>query len=270
MRVAWFSLHTLRKYNPKIPVEILFVKDNKRENRFLGRLERLDLGIPWFNRQMFFKECKKLNVSLNVVENIDMGDEEGFHSAQRKAFTQVEGDEILLLDADTFIFSDISHLFNELKYYDILIDKNEWGNHGNRFPFMGRFYSPFNSGVVLFGKGLLQEYGSKVYDLCLQIKYEKHPVGKWLGKYEDSQKVLIPKLSREEFAMTVFILENQINYRFFRGDEVQTSKYRTRTRIYHTTTQYWPAAWQKFFKKGQFCPPFYYRPKSLKKIKNYQ
>jgi len=261
MRVAWFSLFTLRKYNPDIQVEILYICDNKRENRFLGRLERLDLGVPWFNRDLFFRECKKFNVSLNVIQNLDMGEEEGFHSAQRQAFQYVKGQEILLIDADTFIFSDISVLFKELKYNDIVIDQNEWGSSGYRFPFLGKQHSPFNSGVVLFGQGLLQEYGAKVYDLCLAVKHETHPVGVWLGEYEENQNVLIPKLSREEFALTIFILENNLKYRLFRSDEVQTSKYRCRTRIYHTTTQYWPAAWQKFFRKGQFCPPFNYRPK---------
>lgn len=270
MRLAWFSLTTLRKYNPDIPVEILFICDNKRDNRFLGRLEKLDMGIPWFNKTMFFEECKHLRVQLNIVENIEMGEEKGFHSSQRKEFVRVEGEQILLLDADTFIFDDISCLFDGLKDYDVIIDQNEWSNFGNRFPFMGKYQRPFNSGVVLFGKGLLQEYGKQVFDLCVAIKHERHPVGKWLGEYESDKNIVIPKLSREEFALTVFILENKINFRFFKPHEVQTGKLTGRARIYHSMTQYWPAAWQKFFKNGVFKPPFFYRPKSFIKFKRDQ
>ena len=57
--MAYFSLYTLRKYNPDIPIEILLVLDNQKENRFIGKLQEFDFGIDLPDVNSFIKYCEK-------------------------------------------------------------------------------------------------------------------------------------------------------------------------------------------------------------------
>mgnify|MGYP003338391153 CR=1 FL=1 len=99
-----------------IPVEILLVLDNQKENRFIGKLQEFDFGIDLPDVNSFIKYCEKYKVNFTVIHDLDMKEESGYHPLQRMAFTRVAEDQILLLDADTFIFDDVSPFFQALKY----------------------------------------------------------------------------------------------------------------------------------------------------------
>jgi hypothetical protein len=259
-RLCYISITTLRHFNSTIPVEVLYLCDDGRDSRDIANYNEIDLGVPWFTREMFFETCEKLNVRLNIVKNFDLSDETGYISAQRKEFVRVSGDDILLIDADTFVLDDIEPLFDILKDYDLVADKTGWGALGGRMPIGKKKIIPFNSGVVLFGKGLLQKYGSSVYDICMDIKYEKHPLCAWLSATLSHEEYEQLKRGREEFAFTWWVIQNRIKYRYFLSDEVQTIFLNGKTRIYHTMTQNYLPAYVRFFKNGIFTPP--------RKIKN--
>jgi hypothetical protein len=263
MRMAWFSLTTLRKFNPEIPVEILFICDNEQDSRYISNYNDFDLGLPVFNKDIFIEECvRKFNVKFNVIYNLDMKEEAGYHPVQRIAFKQVADDQILLLDADTFIFGDLTQLFEILKEYQIVADVNEWSQYGKRLFYNGKVRSLFNSGVVLFNNGLLNDYGNFVYDMSLNVKGDIHPVGKWLGDYE-KQEGTKGKLGREEISFSLFVYDKNLNYRYFRSNEVQTSRIRFKTLIHHTQTQHWIGYWKKYFNKGIFNPHFNFKYKLI-------
>ena len=253
MQMAWFSICTVRKFNPNIPIEILYICDKGRDNRHIGGLERYNFGIKKFNRQTFVNDCKVFNVNFNFVYDLDMREESGYHPLQRVAFSQVEDDQILLLDADTFIFEDVRPFFDSLKYHDMVVDLNAWGHWGGEFQNNGRMISPFNSGVVLFNNGILQEYGRQVYDLSMKVKGDDHPVGKWLSEYQNFEGTF-GKLGREEIAFTLFVYDNNIKFRLSKFREIQTNSIMCKTKIHHTQTQNYIKYWRKYFKSGVFKP----------------
>lgn len=254
-RLCWFSISMLRHYNKTLPIQILYICDNGRDHRHIANYNEVDLGIPWFTREMFFEEISKFNVQLNLVHDCDLGEENGFFSAQRQEFTKAKGEDILLIDSDTFIFDDIEPLFDNLKYFDIIADKTEWGAHGGQLNIYGQLVHPFNSGVVLFKKDLLQQYGAVVNELCLEIKHEKNDLGRWYGEFLQIKNEGPEKTGREELGLTSWVVKNNLKYRYFDSKEVQTVKLNNSTMIYHTMTQNWFTAWSKYFKGGKFCPP---------------
>lgn len=264
-RLLWFSLTTLRYYNPDIPVEILYFCDNERDSRGISDWNNIDLGIPWFTKQSFLEALQPFNVTVQFVEDFDMGEEVGYGSMHRKELHRVEGSELLLMDADTFILDDIVPLFAKLKEHDIWADKTAWGDWGGKYPLMGDLLRPFNSGVVLFGKGLMQEYGRACYKISLDIKKNIHPIGEWLDRYLDLHRVNHPKAGREEVGFTVWIHENKLDYGFFDRSEVQTVRYTGNTKIYHTMTNNYPKNLPRFFDKGKFLPPQKIKPKYVPK-----
>jgi|688.fasta_scaffold00185_8 hypothetical protein len=257
MVLVYFSLISLRRYNPKIPVEILCIRDKNQHSRQISGYKEKKLGVPWFNFSQFVHECSKMNVIFNIVEDLDMGEEQGFTPIQRKEFVRVDGENILLLDADTFIFADITSLFDSYKNYDIVGDKNNMKKNGVNLPICEKHFYPFNSGVILFRNGTFQEYGRKVYDLCVNIKRENHSVGKYFSNLANKINESVVKCMgfREELAFTTFVIENNFKSTYFDSTEVQTYKLNGPTKIFHTITPNWYATWLKFHRAGKWHGP---------------
>ena len=253
LKMAYFSLYTLRKYNPDIPIEILLVLDNQKENRFIGKLQEFDFGIDLPDVNSFIKYCEKYKVNFTVINDLDMKEESGYHPLQRMAFTRVAEDQILLLDADTFIFDDVSPFFQALKYHDLVADITDWGRWNKFLKYEDKLMNPFNSGVVLFQKGLLQEYGKQVYDISMKLKSEDHPYGRWLFELENKENSS-GKLGREEIAFAFFVYNNKINFRLSTFREIQTNNRLYNTLIHHTQTQNYIRYWKMYFGKGHFAP----------------
>jgi len=245
MRMAWFSLGTLRRFNPDIPVELVLVLDAGRENRNIGNLADLDLGIPRFTTSEFAKECaSRFDVRIKLVENPELGEEAGYVSAQRKELWRVEGEDILLLDADTFVLNDISPLWDDDCKVDVTADLNEWGKAHGQIP---GGYEAFNSGVVLFRGDTMQRYARALYKICVDLKNDVHPLGPWLGENR--------KGSREELAFSIWVKESGLSRRLWSKREVQTCSLENQTRILHTMTPNWLRYFVRFFKHGNFMPP---------------
>jgi len=249
MQMAWFSIYTLRKFNKDIKVEILYVCDNQKDNRYSP--VNFDFGLDIFSKDTFVESLKKFDVEFNFVHDLDLKEEKGYHPIHRIAFQNVEDDQILLLDADTFIFGDLTPFFNALNYHDLVADINEWGRWGNNFPYNGLDVTPFNSGVVLFNKGLLRDYGRQVYDLSMSVKGIDHPVGRWMADYEKFEGSN-GKGGREEIAFTLFVLDNKINFRHSTFREIQTTRRFTDCLIHHTQTPNYIRFWKKYFRSGDF------------------
>lgn len=253
LQMAWYSISQIRKFNKEIKIEILFIHDNGRDNRFIGSLDKNALPIKIFDADSFVHQCKNFRVEFNHVYDLDMKEEIGFHSMQRIAFQNVEDDKILLLDADTFVFGDICHFFESLGNHDVVADLNAWGKYGNKIPYEGIKIDSLNSGVVLFNYGILREYGKQVYDLSMKIKGDDHYVGRWLTEYQKYEGTS-GKLCREEIAFSLFLHENKIKYRLSDDKEIQTNNILCKTLIHHTQVQNYMKYWRKYYKNGCFVP----------------
>lgn len=258
LRLAWISMATLRRFNCEIPLEVVLVMDGGRENRDINNWYEMNMGIPWFTAAQFAEECAlRFGARVTVVENPDVGEEAGYVSIHRKELWRVSGEDILLLDADTFILDDISPLWSGDPSVMVTADRNEWGNANGPIP---GGYEAFNSGVVLFRGDSMQRYARRLYELSLAIKHDTHPLGPWLGHVENILHNQPPdtkprKGSREELAFSVWVKEDGISYRFWDRSEVQTCRLGGHTRVLHTMTQNWVRHFTRFFKHGIFMPP---------------
>ena len=251
--MAWYSIYTLRKHNKYIPIEILYICDKGRDNRLIDDKNLIDLKINPFCKDSFVESCQQFNVTFVFVYNLDMKEETGFHSLQRMAFQYVEDDQILLLDADTFLFGDVEPFFQVLRHNDVVLDLNAWGRYGFRLPYKGHNILSVNSGVVLLNKGILKEYGKQVYDLSMKIKGEDDPIGKWLSEYQIYEGTE-GKLCREEIAFSLFLHDNKIKFRLSYPNEIQTNNIRNKTLIHHTQIQSYFRYWKKYYDKDFSFP----------------
>ena len=243
LTMAKCSLTTLRRHNPKIPIDIFYIQDHNENNRNVGGLLYCAGKIPQTSTQEFFDFCKSIDVNIRVIDKIDMGDEKGYCSAQRKFLTDASEEKTLLLDADTFVFGNINPLFDLLNEYDFVADKNCFGERYS-MTYKGVTMRPFNSGVVLWNKGLLKDYAGKVFDLCCDLKNGKHELSSWL--YQVTMNKNEPPQGREELACSIFVLDKNLKYKYFSKQQVQTNTFYGDCLIYHTLTQNWMDAYFRF------------------------
>lgn len=230
MSLAVCSMTTLRRHNPHIPVEVFYVCDEGGSNRNLGSMPRA--GAPKVTKDTFLQFCSDNNVTVSMVRDLDMGSERGYAPVQRMCLSSLGDERVMLMDADTFVFGDVSPLFGLLDECDFVADKNNYGEKAT-ITHNGVSVRPFNSGVVLWGKGLMREYAKVVYDYCLSLKERRHYLGEWL------YRVSPDAIGREELACTLFVADRKIRFRHFLPSEVQTGTYYGDTLIYHTLTQNW-------------------------------
>lgn len=259
LRLAWFSVNSLRHYNPDLPVEFILVRDGGRDNRDISNWNEVNLGLPWFTIDQFADEAvSRFKASVSFVSDYDPGEEAGFTPAQRSLFQRVDGDDVLFLDADTFVLDDIQPIFEREE--DVVADKNEWFSVIGQPPIDG--VKPYNSGVVLYRRGLIRKYGAALHGLMSEIMTDSNPIGQWLSKLEfvwengNPQIGAKPKkLCKEELAFCIWVLRSGARDDYFDLSDVQTAQQRGRTRIFHTMTQHWYKNWPRFYRGSKFLPP---------------
>ena len=256
-RMTLFSIHTFQKYNQNIPVEILLVKDSGINNRDVNWYAEKDWGLGHVTQENFVSVCESLNVKVCEV-HFDNGEETGFHSSLRGAFVKVEGEDILLVDSDTFFFGSIHEFFDYCVHYDIVADKSAWSWAGLKLPMRQMDFYQFNSGVVLFRGKLLQEYGKVVHDYCVEIKHERHYLGAIMAEFERQHNPEMQvKFGREEMAFSLWVVDNSLKYKYFGENEVQTRILRGHVmpKIFHTEAGSWAKYWQRYFGYGNYKHP---------------
>jgi hypothetical protein len=255
-RVAWLSMYTLRHFNRDLPVQVIYVMDEGRDNRDIGCSN--DFGISAQNSADFIEDFgTRFAAEVTVVQNYDSGEEAGFPPAQRRELVKAVGEDILFLDADTFILDDLHPIFEKAGKNKIVADRNDWMNHNKSMPDNTH---PFNSGVVLYGGATIRDYGSKVYDLCVGLKKGTHTDSAWLDSLEHLWRPADPskpeRKGREEAAFCIWVKESKVDFEYFDKSDVQTKKITGQTRIYHTMMQNWYLGYSRFFRGSYgFKPP---------------
>jgi hypothetical protein len=227
LRMALTSLSSLRKYNPELKTTIIFVEDNCRDSRDISIS-----GIRPLKKELFFNYCQENNIKIDIYKNVDLKEENGYYSAQRVLFANYKNETILLLDADTIIYDNISYLFEKYKHKDIVATTNTFGDHFNLI-WDNKEIKPLNSGVVIFNKGLLSAYGERILEYTTSLKNKTHPLSEWLYSVSPEAN------GREELAFNLFILENDLNYEYFEKSDVQKEVLIDQAKIFHTLTPNW-------------------------------
>lgn len=247
------SIRSLRKHNPDIPVTLLYVYDSNQDSWSPSNGLFKDIP-PYFTQNfMYFKQEEVLKISKDL--NVDIVPIHGlpyksqnYVSIQRCLFSDMDFEDVLLLDVDTFFLRPIQFLFDKYKNFDFVAcpfvaydaEKNVMVKQSMRFIYNKnntiekQFLLPYNSGVVLWKGNLLQQYGKKVLNYCNDILYKKHPMADMIYSLRDDVR------NREEMACNLFILEHDVNHGFFDPDDVAIVEHRESAALIHSTSVYFP------------------------------
>ncbi len=243
------SVRLLRSRNPNIKIKLIYVKDNNADSWSESNEIYKSLNPQYIQKYMAwnFDNIQNLsnlcNVEMKVFEKLPYRSQ-NFVSLQRCLFEEIEDDNVLLLDVDTFIFKPVDFIFT--KYYQheiyatplVAILKDDNGSrlekHEMMFSYVieNKLYKsnlmPMNSGVVLFRNGLLKKYGSNVLKYCNELMYRKHPMSDMMFSIRPDGR------SREELSFNLFVLENKISNAFFDPNDVATVDFNQNLSIFHT------------------------------------
>jgi hypothetical protein len=241
-----FSLKTLRRYNPNIPVVVYYIQDNRKDSRYIpplaGAVDILkDLPNDYVS---FSKLCEELGVEVRVRIPKQ---KESYHSLHRMLLQEVSEETVLLLDGDTFIFGSIEDFPKIYAGHDFVATPNSWGLSGS-IPGMDPTFKMFNSGVVLCQNGIFSKWMGSIGEYCRGLYDGSHPYSQWLWSQSPAC------VGREEFAATLFVVDNKLKYSYFSGSHVQMGEYNGDALVLHTLGQNWIKFHRKCFRKKLFKP----------------
>lgn len=235
------SISSLRKYNKTIPVKLFFVNDDNRSSKKNSNVLFEKLNLQKINLDHF---CDNNNVELIKKPFPSLNGEETYWASHRFYFKEINLDSMLLIDADTFIFDDINKIFEDYSKFDLVADKNNWGNLF-KLNISGMEMNPFNSGVVLFNNSSHIKWAEELPEVCSKLYNKKHEFSEWIWKHS-------PKdcSGREELYLSLYACENKLNYEYFDKEHVITGKITDETKpvVFHSLTQNWPYYFKYFTK----------------------
>ena len=225
MEMTKTSIHLLRRHNSTVPVTVFFVDDHHH---------RLPADFSDF--------CDHWSVELRVCLNV----ESSYFQDNKVHLGQCEGERVLLLDADTFVFADVLELFEAYQGYDVVACTNDWVWHcGYRAEFIPGNPVPLNSGVLLCSSRFLGAWSGRLPELheCLRTGRSFPALTKWL--YEVSASAY----NREEFGLTICSAEAHIRTAHFADADCKLLKYsrldsdlaqfQSCTKVFHSYSGHW-------------------------------
>jgi len=252
------SARLLRKYNPDLPVTLFYVEDggldNYQPSLQLAQFISADNAKKYLKieEEELFDLCKELNITLRKVA-APIKQLNGFNSTHRVYLREIQDESVLVLDADTFIYNDITPFFDmdcdfAADYMQSYIPASEGQQASTEQTYWMFNYekdknpedpvkvrmSPFNSGVALFKNGNAAKYGEQVLNYCNRLLLKKHPLSEIMYAMREDAR------NREECACTLFVLENNLKWEYFSSADVQTYKLAFPVKIFHTTNSAWP------------------------------
>lgn len=263
------SVRTLRKYNQNLKIRLVYVNDENKDswsatNNLFKEIDPYYTSkYMHFFKQDIFKLVKDLDIELNMVDSLPYKTQ-NFVSIQRCLFKDMEFNDAILLDVDTFCFKSIDYLFDKYKEYDFVASPLVGINFGDTNPsiikhkmrftyfendmIIKETLLPFNSGIVFWKGNLLQQYGNVVLDYCNKLLYKKHPMADMMFAVRPDAR------NREEIACNLFVLENNIKRRFFDDDDVSVYDYNNNLSLLHTTSNGFPYLFSKMAYEGKLIP----------------
>lgn len=225
MEMAKTSIHLLRRHNSTVPVTVFFIDDHR-------------YCLP----ADFSDFCNHWDVELRVCPNVARG----YFQDNKVHLGQCEGGRLLLLDADTFVFSDVLELFTAYQGYDVVACTNDWVWHcGYRADFIPGSPVPLNSGVLLCSSRFLRAWTQRLPQLheALRTGRSFPALTEWL------YKVSATAYNREEFGLTICSAEARFRTAHFSGADCKLLKFsrldsdlahfQSCTKIFHSYSGYW-------------------------------
>jgi len=263
------SIRTFRKHNPNLRLRLVYVNDNNQDswsatnNLFKDIDPYYTSRFMYFMKEDIFRLVKELNVELTYVEELPYKSQ-NFVSIQRCLFKDMDFNDVILLDVDTFCFKPIDNIFEKYQDFDFVATPLVGINFGSPEPNIVKHKMrftyfendiiikenllPYNSGVVYWKGNLLQKYGSVVLDYCNRLLYKKHPMSDMMFSLRPDAR------NREEVACNLFVLENGIKSKFFDEKDVSTFDYHDDLSILHATSNGFPFIFSKLAYEQKLIP----------------
>jgi hypothetical protein len=225
MEMAKTSIHLLRQYNASIPVTVFLVEDS--------RYRRPD---------DFHDFCDRWRVQVRECPNVSSG----YFQDNKVHLARCEGDRVLLLDADTFVFADVVELFTAYADFDLVGCTNDWvWKLGYQAGFIPGGPAPLNSGVLLCSSRFLKAWTQQIPELheALRIGSRFPALTGWL------YAISATAYNREEFGLTTCSAEGEFRTAHFAERDCKLLKYRrldsdlanfrSCTKVFHSYSQHW-------------------------------
>jgi hypothetical protein len=225
MEMAKTSIHLVRQHNPTIPVVVFLVDDP----RYRRPADLIDF-------------CDRFDVRVEHCPDVSRG----YFQDNKVHLGACEGDRLLLLDADTFVFADVAELFDDYVGFDLVGCTNDWVWHlGYRADFIPGAPTPLNSGILLCSSHFLRAWTQQMPELheALRTGTRFPALTRWL------YAVSANAYNREEFGLTICSAEGGFRSAHFTEDDCKLLKYRrldsdfahfrSCTKIFHSYSQHW-------------------------------
>jgi hypothetical protein len=219
------SIHLLRQHNENIAVTAFLVHDGRH---------RWPADFADFCDHWCVQLCPCPNVGANYFQD------------NKIHLARCQGERVLLLDADTFVFADVAELFEAYRAFDVVACTNDWVWHRRyRKDFIPGKPLPMNSGVVLCSSRFLRSWTASIpglhETLCNGRQFPA--LTRWL--YEVSRTAY----NREEFGLTIcsaapgfypgHFAEQDCKVLKFRRLVADLADFRACTKIFHSLSPQW-------------------------------
>jgi len=233
------SIKMLRNHNQSIPIYFYFIdtpvavfngdgiNSGESFNGVHYNFDKYDRG-----KEFFTDFCNSFNV--NVIYKPWKKDNLEYFPINKIYLCECEAESVVFLDADTFIFRDIEELFDANQKNDFSACKSpmpsDWSSD-----FLGSSVT-FNSGVMLFNNGSHKSIGPLWVNQCEST---------WCGDTELSNWIRNGNRWRtEEVSLSKVILDNDVDFSYFPGNQVFLPRMHGDIRlyptiVYHSLTQNW-------------------------------
>lgn len=190
MKMAMVSISGLRKFS-NLPVKVFFLKTESE------------------SEDDFIRFCNNHNVNVVRKEWFDYRSEELSYFLINKAHLKdVEDDEVLFIDTDTFIFGKVDEIFDRYGEYDVVACENKWVDQGWKDSYLRM--KPMNSGVMYWKGDWLRTASEIMPTICEGLKNKQYPLSEYLYSIDEQC------WHREEFSYSIFIdRQRDIRYNYF-------------------------------------------------------
>lgn len=222
------SIAGLRKHS-NVPVKVIFLDtDNDCSDEFQSFCDRYDVEIirkKWI-------EC-------------DVG-ERNLFQINKAHLVDVEEDEMLFIDSDTFIFGDVESIFDKYGSFDMVACKNLWVKEGWEPRYLKKIH-PINSGVMYWKRKWAKLASEALPILCKEIRERKHPISEYLYFLDERC------FHREEFAYNLFIDQQDIQHSYFEKEDVHNLLWESEIEdsrnsiILHSYTSQWKKVYNALY-----------------------
>jgi len=202
----------------------------------------------------FCEEARKCRALRDLdVEIICKPSVDDYHCANRCYVAECKEDSVLSLDSDVLVFDNIEKVFDAHADADITACQSHWiKNYDWKPEFIPEVEMPFNSGVVLCNHGTAQRWGSRIVELCKELRErKKYPeLSQWLWDHSYGSW-------QEETALSLFVAEDGCKYEYFNDSECRLPRVSYRfsihsmhqSIIFHTYSRYWKSFYRELKRK---------------------